>query len=43
MSRRRASAYRNVNYQELHEDDNGFTDAQVGICYENSVPTLSKT
>jgi hypothetical protein len=31
MSRRRASAYRNVNYQKLQEDDNEFIDSQVGI------------
>lgn len=39
MSRRTASAYRNVNYQELRKDDE-FTDSQVGMCYEISVPKL---
>jgi hypothetical protein len=29
--RRRTSAYRNVNYQMLHEDGNEFVDAQVGV------------
>lgn len=31
MSRRRTSAYRNVNYQMLHEDDNEFVDSQFEI------------
>lgn len=31
MSRRRTSAYGNVDYQKVQEDDNEFIDSQVGI------------